>query len=181
MLPILENKVIIKIIDKNKLTDEVYSFLSEKIRKETINNRICNKSCDLFVAYLKGNTNPIGYYWAITCKYGNEWHDSFKISEKSSLLFNAFVSEDCRNFGVYSQLISYAQDYLFKTIGIININTIVEQKNTPSLKANLKTGSKIIGVNHLLKFFGFNVFSIFQINHHLSFYFAPFYLNKSIK
>jgi hypothetical protein len=178
---IFNKKIIIKNIVISTLTNEVFSFLNKKIRKETIKNRINKNNCDLFVAYLKGNSNPVGYYWAITTENGEKWHDSFKIPQKSALLFNAFVAEECRNFGVYSHLIFFAQEYLYKNKNIINIYTIVEQNNFPSLKANLNTGSKMKGENFLIKFFGSNVVSIFLQNNHYSLFIMPFLRRNLIK
>ena len=143
------------------ITEEVNHFLQERIMVDVLLKRLVCPDIDLFVTFQKHTGKPIGYYWALTANQNSYWHDSFRIPINSALVFNAFVTDDTRRKGVYAHLIDFTHRYLFNERKCAAVFTIVEKRNTASLNANQKANLVIYKTNHLIKFLGKNVFSIY--------------------
>lgn len=115
----------------------------------------------IFLAVVFFKHEIAGYYWGITGQDNQIlWHDKFPIKPRQGLVFNAFVFPSYRRKGVYRLLQKRIHEHLFSK-GCDVVYTIVENSNTPSMKANAEFGLKKFATNYLIKFFGKNIFSIY--------------------
>ena len=126
-----------------------------------VKNRLISGNWILFVSINNKNNEITAYYWAVTGKNLNYWHDNFIVQPGTALLCNAFVKNEYRQQGLYKFLIYKSHEYLFQK-NIQKVFTVVENSNTNSLKANRSAGLSVYYTNYLVKLFCFNVFSIFK-------------------
>ena len=151
-----------KKITIDTISEDVNHFLQEKIRVDVILRRLVCPDIDLFVTFDKRSNQPLGYYWALTASEKSYWHDTFKIPLNSALVFNAYITDNARRKGIYSHLIHTIHQYLLSEKKCVAVYTIVEERNKASLNANLNANLVIHMTNHLIKFFGKNIFSIYK-------------------
>lgn len=142
------------------LDTELKQFLIDKMGSTTVESRLGNEDCTLYVARTADNRQPAGFYWGVIAATSPVWHDSFRIPRESGLVFNAYVKEDHRRKGVYRLLQTASHNNLFSSDVCECVFTIVENRNTASIEANREFGLQAVSRNYLLKFLSVNVFSI---------------------
>jgi hypothetical protein len=148
-------------------TRKTLDFLSIHLGKDKALSRLKRDDCKVFIAEAKTG-ELVGYYWSLSPKLSEVWHDKFKVNPGSALLFNAFVVPEHRRRRVYESLQIYSHDYLFRHENCKTVYTIVEQSNKASLAANVKFGLHATMENILIKIMGINFLSIYWHGHKLS-------------
>lgn len=142
------------------LEGEDSEFLRQHIRGKKLQNRLKKEDCVLFLARNRESGEPVGFYWSIVARSKAVWHDNYQVLPGTALVFNAYVAEEHRRQGIYRLLQGISHDYLFTHTDCEAITTIVENKNTASMKANRQFGLRAEKRNYLLKFLSVNVLSI---------------------
>ena len=139
-------------------------FLESHIDKKTVEQRLERTNCSLFLARKSECGEPAGFYWSVYTNDTPEWHDSFRVSPGNGLVFNAYVTPTHRRRGVYRLLQAASHDYLFDIAGCEEVFTIVEDRNTASMRANEEFGLQVKGKNYLLKLLSINILSVIVIS-----------------
>lgn len=139
-------------------------FLEDYIGEKTIERRLKRPNCSLFLARETKGGEPVGFYWSVYTNNTPVWHDSFRIPPGSGLVFNAYVAPPHRRQGIYRLLQGACHNYLFNTAGCEQVFTIVEDRNTASMRANEKFGLQIKGKNYLIKFLSINILSVIEMS-----------------
>lgn len=142
-----------------------FTSMAEYVNPELLKARLANPAATLFLITEVESERVAGFYWAaINRQQGRQelWHDNFPIPYGFALLFNAVVVPEHRRRGLYQALIMGAQHHLLGEVGLPAIYTIVENQNSPSLRANTRFGGQVVATNILVKLLGVNVFSIFR-------------------
>ena len=160
-------------IEKESIPESVINFLQKRLKTNVLQQRLACKEIDLFAAFERNSGQPVGYYWSLISHQKEYWHDSFKIPVNTALVFNAYVADHARRKGVYTSLINETHHYLLVEKNCEAVFTIVESRNLASLNANLTAHLVKFKRNYLIKFFGKNIFSIYE-NGDTDFYFTLF-------
>jgi len=163
---ILENNenYSVKLIN-NEVYQKHFEFLSLRISKEKIQERMNNDNFLGVLILRKNDGEPIGYLWALVVdnKKGI-WHDSFYLVNGEAILVNTFVNPNFRRQGFSHILKVILYKKIFNKDSTLKVYNIVENVNTASMKSNEKLGVSFYSKNYLVKFIGRNVFSIYRKN-----------------
>lgn len=151
---------------RNSLSDvdsESVEFLYEHVGEDITKERLRNPSCALFLAREDNTSNsPVGFYWSVIARLEPVWHDNYKLDTNHGLVFNAYVAESYRCQGIYRLLQKASHNHLFKETECKSVITIVENRNTTSMRANRKFGLQAAGSNYLLKLMSLNICSVIK-------------------
>lgn len=156
-------KTVPKVLDR-----DLREFLYNRLGRQRVNDRLDRSEIVLCVALEHSTQEPAGYYWGVVPDEKPIWHDSFRVPTGDGLVFGAYVKPEHRRNGVYSLLQSEAHNYLFSCCNADNIYTLVENRNTASMRANSTFGLKQHAKNYLLKLFSLNVISIYKTENQTS-------------
>lgn len=151
-------------IEDGSLEASSMRYLERHLDGHTLERRLERRNCTLFLALQSKDRTPVGFYWSVHTNETALWHDSFPVPPGSGLVFNAFVTPAHRRSGVYRLLQIASHNHLFKFTGCHEVFTIVEDRNTASMRANAEFGLQKKGKNYLVKFFSVNVLSIIETN-----------------
>ena len=109
---------------------------------------------------------PVGCHWILLPPKNKIFYDSFEISNTAALFCGVFVNPNYRGKRIYNSMQRFAYNMWINDFPDRNIITIVEEKNEPSLRSNLRIGLEVKGANYLFKFFGTNLLSVYySLNH----------------
>lgn len=111
------------------------------------------------------DNKPVGCHWILLPR-NKIFYDSFEIDCKSALFCGVFVNPNYRGKHIYNSMQFFVYNIWINNFPERNIVTIVEEKNKQSLNSNLRIGLEVKGVNHLFKFFGKNILSVYCSSNH---------------
>lgn len=152
---------VIRFEDGSLHPDEM-RYLENHLGETTLERRLGRSNCTLFLACQSKTGDPVGFGWSAHTNDNAMWHDSFRVPPESGLVFNAFVTPSHRRRGVYRILQANRYNHLFESIGCQQVFTIVENRNSASMRANAEFGLQKKGMNYLVKFLSINVLSIIK-------------------
>lgn len=142
------------------LDKESLQFLNEEIGRTKVSNRLEFENCSLFLAKQRTDDTPVGFYWSVVSRNFSIWHDSFRVPPDCGFVFNAYVTPTHRQNGIYRLLQEATHNHLFSNEMCGVVFTVVEDRNTPSIRANESFGLSPYAKNYLIKFLSINILSV---------------------
>jgi hypothetical protein len=125
--------------------------------------RTKSKACRVFSAHNRLSGEVMGYTsLAINDSAGMLWHDKFPLYSGSALVFGSYVIPRFRGMGCYKALLAFAQQHVIDLSKELPVHAVIEQLNSPSLRAHLSSGFRIMRKNWLIKFRGRNFLSLYS-------------------
>ncbi len=149
----------IKSATKEKFHDLLKQIVPENLVDRYTSRYEQNENWELLVAYF--GEKPVGCNWILHIPHNNFLFDSFVHNSENILLGNFFVIEEFRGRGINKFLVKKALSYIFKNHKSKIPVFIVERSNKSSIKSSKGVGTKIYGVNYLVKFLKRNIISVF--------------------
>ncbi|WP_339226791.1 hypothetical protein NSQ77_14715 [Oceanobacillus sp. FSL K6-2867] len=153
---------IIKIDEE--VVKEYCDFFNKHFEKDKLIWRVNNPDCTGFLAIHRISNQPVGFEWSIVSQTHEYRHDNFLLPLNNGMLFNAFVVKAHRGRGVFRSLKLKATMFLYDQKECEHVLSVVEVLNYPSINANNKIGSIVVGRNFLIKVLRRNLFSITKLN-----------------
>ena len=136
--------------------------LEQVIGAERLRQRLLNEDVTLVLGVDRETLSPTGFRWVVHPSVGTAWHDNLPVRPGEALGFNAYTFPLFRRKGLYQYLVVEGNRRLRELSGIEKVRIVIEASNEASIRANLASGLRVVGTNFLLKWFGTNVFSIFN-------------------